>query len=91
MLFLRKSEYVYFHKRAGDVIYRSTLDLELRNERGGLTSLGATLLGVVAFYFFAPPGVALGLLDYFVLGSLTGFLRKPFDAEVASSFFKKRK
>ena len=64
------------------MIYRSTLDLELRNERGGLTSLGATLLGVVAFYFFAPPGVAFGLFDYFVLGSLSGLFRKPLGAEV---------
>eukprot|EP00899_Mesostigma_viride_P002154 jgi/Mesvir1/1193/Mv17685-RA.1 len=58
----------------GDIVYRSTLKQEAKQ----LTQEGLILLSLIGFYGFAPPGPALGFLDYYVLAPLENFVRKKY-------------
>lgn len=51
----------------GDMTYRSTLDLELRKELGGLTLQGKAIIGGVGLYLLATPGVLWGFIDTYIV------------------------
>ena len=63
--------------KCGDIVYRSTLDPVLRLEQGGITALGAVLLGAAGAYLFLKPGILRGFVDYYALALIDrGFFRK---------------
>jgi len=53
--------------KCGDVLHRSTLDLELRGELSGPDWRTFALLAAAGAYLFVPPGVLPGAWDYYVV------------------------
>jgi len=54
----------------GDIIYRSTLDPNLRMEERGISPLGIGLIVACVCYLFAKPGVLPGIVDYSFVAAL---------------------
>eukprot|EP00227_Mantoniella_beaufortii_P010389 CAMPEP_0197593732 /NCGR_PEP_ID=MMETSP1326-20131121/18897_1 /TAXON_ID=1155430 /ORGANISM="Genus nov. species nov., Strain RCC2288" /LENGTH=676 /DNA_ID=CAMNT_0043159765 /DNA_START=89 /DNA_END=2116 /DNA_ORIENTATION=- len=67
-------------QNCGDMIYRSTLDPQLRGEVAPLfTPVGLTILTVLGFYLTITPGVLGGFVDYYILRNLLGQKRYSID------------
>eukprot|EP00210_Caulerpa_lentillifera_P006879 g6576.t1 len=54
----------------GDVIYRSTLDPNLRMEQHGIAPLGLFLIAACVYYLFITPGVIPGMIDFYFTAAL---------------------
>uniref|UniRef100_A0A061RFC8 Serine threonine-protein kinase chloroplastic-like n=1 Tax=Tetraselmis sp. GSL018 TaxID=582737 RepID=A0A061RFC8_9CHLO len=65
----------------GDMVYRSTLDPVLRMEEKGINPTGVALLGMLAYYLTARPGVLQGAVDFYIF--------EPLQRELSSRVYDK--
>ena len=64
-------------QNCGDMIYRSTLDLELRRELKPLLTLqGGVILGSILTFFSITPGAIPGYVEYYVVAPIVDRMRK---------------
>jgi serine/threonine protein kinase len=64
-------------QNCGDMIYRSTLDLELRRElKPLLTRQGGVILGSILTFFSITPGAIPGYVEYYVVAPIVDRMRK---------------